>query len=541
MDIIYYILSGFIIIFIIQWKALIELRNNNKDLKTDLREKDAEKKSLADEVSNLKLKIIQLSRYQTCIDAEATAENMIRRAEDESSQKIRSAELQATTIISNAKAEISDMKGKTHINLEKSEIALNDAVTKAKTIIDDAEIRAREIAGEAYDLSKNIAVYEKALTSIKNIVKGYGFDYIKPLDSILDNLATEYGFTEAGKELVQARDLTKRLVSNGLAATCGYVEQNRRDTAIAFILDAFNGKVDSILSLIKKDNYGTLEQKIKDAYAVVNLLARPFKNAHIQPEYLEARLAELKWGVAVIAIKAKEKEEQRAIKERIREEERARREYEKAIRDAEKQESTIRKAIEKATIQLSKANEEQRLKFEAQLNELQAQLLEAEARNQRALSMAQQTRSGHVYIISNIGSFGENVYKIGMTRRLEPLDRVRELGDASVPFPFDVHAMIFSEDAPTLETELHKLYASNQINKVNPRKEFFRLSISEIKSYLEKKNIQTQWTLIAEAAQYRETLALEESFKKNDGLKEDWIRKQGEDITNMVLEDEAIE
>ena len=273
-------------------------------------------------------------------------------------------------------------------------------------------------------------------------------------------------------------------------------------------------------------------------YYIVNILGAAFRDTKITSQYLDECLDELKWAVAVIALKNREREEQRAIKERIREEERARREYERAIRDAEKQEAAIRKAIEKATAQLAKANEEQRLKYESQLIELQQQLTEAEERNQRALSMAQQTRSGHVYIISNIGSFGENVYKIGMTRRLEPLDRVRELGDASVPFPFDVHAMIYSEDAPTLETELHKLFARNQVNKVNPRKEFFRLPITTLKEYFEKRGVQVQWTIKAEAAQYRETLSLEKAFEKNEKFESEWAAAQDQVFEQIESSDE---
>ena len=120
-----------------------------------------------------------------------------------------------------------------------------------------------------------------------------------------------------------------------------------------------------------------------------------------------------------------------------------------------------------------------------------------------------------------------------MTRRLEPLDRVRELGDASVPFPFDVHAMIFSDDAPALETELHKLFAINQVNKVNPRKEFFRLPISDIREYFDKKGVEVQWTILAEAAQYRETLALEESFAQNGHLEKQWVATQNHEMEEI--------
>jgi hypothetical protein len=161
---------------------------------------------------------------------------------------------------------------------------------------------------------------------------------------------------------------------------------------------------------------------------------------------------------------------------------------------------------------LANANEEQRKEFEAQLSDLENKLEEAEERGQRALSMAQQTRRGHVYVISNIGSFGENVFKIGMTRRLEPLDRVKELGDASVPFSFDVHAMLYSEDAPALEKELHRRFNRESVNKVNHRKEFFRTSLAEIKQMVEQQNVtEVHWTMKAEAAEYRESLAIEAS------------------------------
>jgi len=241
----------------------------------------------------------------------------------------------------------------------------------------------------------------------------------------------------------------------------------------------------------------------------VNFNGSAFRSARITDIYLQARLNELKWGVAVNEIMLEEKEEQRRIKEQLREEEKARREYEKAIKEAEKEEKVIQQAIDKATRELMLAGEEQRLALEQKLAELQSKYEEAEAKNQRALSMAQQTRSGHVYVISNIGSFGEHVYKIGMTRRLEPMDRVRELGDASVPFSFDVHAMIYSDDAPSLEKHLHRAFNDKQVNKINPRKEFFNVGIKEIRSTIQAMQIEAHWTLSADAKEYRESLAIE--------------------------------
>jgi hypothetical protein len=163
---------------------------------------------------------------------------------------------------------------------------------------------------------------------MKNILEGYGNKYIIPEDSLLDDLAEEFGFAEAGQELKKASERTRYMIRNATAATCDYVEANRRETAIAFVLDAFNGKVDSILSRVRHDNAGTLQQEIRDAFTLVNYNGKAFRDARITEEYLSARLEELKWAAIAQQIKLDEHEEQRRIKEQIREEKKARREYE---------------------------------------------------------------------------------------------------------------------------------------------------------------------------------------------------------------------
>jgi hypothetical protein len=271
-----------------------------------------------------------------------------------------------------------------------------------------------------------------------------------------------------------------------------------------------------------------LEQEIRDAFTLVNFNGKAFREARITEEYLTGRLAELKWAATAQQLKMDEREEQRRIKEQIREEEKARKEYERAIRDAAKEEDLLRKAMERAQKQIEQASAEQKAKYEQQLQELTEKLKQAEERNQRAISMAQQTKRGHVYIISNIGSFGENVYKIGLTRRLEPLDRIRELGDSSVPFEFDVHALIFSEDAPGLESQLQKHFLMMQMNKVNFRKEFFRVDLKHIREEVEKLNLGAKWTMTAEAREYHETLAIEKAMKDNPAMRQAWVNRQPE-------------
>ena len=180
---------------------------------------------------------------------------------------------------------------------------------------------------------------------------------------------------------------------------------------LKFVLGTFNGKVDTVLSRLKPNNQGKLVQEIKDAYALVNRDGEVYKNARIQEEYLDARLEEVKWGVAVLKIKEKSREEQRAIREQIREEQRAKKEIEKAIKQAEREEGLVNKAIAKIRKQFEEASEAEKAKLEIQLQELNVKLAEAEEKGKKAISMAQQTKQGHVYIISNLGSFGENVYE----------------------------------------------------------------------------------------------------------------------------------
>jgi hypothetical protein len=431
--------------------------------------------------------------------------------------------------------------------LEEDRRRTNDAVqahltrasNEASTIVRQARAEAEEIAGEALAAKANLQVYRNEAVALKNKIEGYGHLYVLPGHSLLDDLADQFGFAEAGEKLKAARQRTRQLVKTGGSATCDYVEGNRRETAVAFVTDAFNGKVDSVLARVKADNAGTLRQEVLDAFALVNLNGRAFRNARIEGAYLDSRLEELRWAAVAQELKNVEREEQRQIKERIREEEKARREYERAMKEAAKEEETIKKALEKVRKEVSKASDDQRARYEAQLEELMVKLQAAEQKNQRALSMAQQTKTGHVYVISNIGSFGEEVYKIGLTRRLEPLDRIKELGDASVPFEFDVHALIASDDAPALERALHRHFLAAQVNKVNPRKEFFKVSLRQIRSELDGMGVKAAWTMVAEAAEYRESTAIDKAITDSPANREAWVNRQL--VLDPVVMDEAEE
>ncbi|MBM7420157.1 MULTISPECIES: DUF4041 domain-containing protein [Chryseobacterium] len=518
---------------------ILKYQTENSSLKTNLQ--SAKKDLSYIQITNreLKDKIAELSKYQNIIDVKIECEYLLKKAQKDYEKLRERGNLELSEAEKNAKESRRSIKELTEKKQREIELLYENAVRESKRIIDNAENKAETIGGDAYRSLREADEIASRIQAMKNVIKGYGNEYLVPSYTLLDELAEDFGHKDAGENLKKLRQNNKMMIINRQAGICEYMDNERQKTAVDFVIDAYNGKVDSILSTVRKDNYGILKQKIEDAFQLVNFNGKAFRNARISEIYHQARLEELKWAVVAQELRAAELEEQRQIREQIREEEKARKEFEKAIKDAEKEEQTLKRLIEKAEAQVSRANEEQKALFQQKLEELQGKLEQAEEKNQRAISMAQQTKTGNVYVISNIGSFGEHVYKIGMTRRLEPLDRVRELGDASVPFEFDVHAMIYSEDAPALERQLHKKFLKNQLNKINPRKEFFRLDLSDLKNHIETIGINCKWTLLAEAKQYRETLKLEEEMKTDKTLEAEW--EQYQKIANPVSYEEVIE
>jgi hypothetical protein len=280
---------------------------------------------------------------------------------------------------------------------------------------------------------------------------------------------------------------------------------------------AFNGECDSLIGSVKWNNVETYEKRIDKSFDAINKMNKS-NDVHITTELLNLKHDELRLTHEYALKKQEEKEEQRRIREQIREEEKARRDFDKAIKETEKEEKMLQKAMEKARQELKKSSNEEKAKYENQLNELLLKLEEAEAKNKRAISMAQQTKSGHVYVISNLGSFGENVYKIGMTRRLDPMDRVLELGDASVPFRFDVHAMIYSDNAPELENKLHKIFHKKRLNHVNLRREYFDITLEEIENVVKENYSEIEFTKVAEASEYRESRVIRKKLENDEKL-----------------------
>jgi hypothetical protein len=254
------------------------------------------------------------------------------------------------------------------------------------------------------------------------------------------------------------------------------------------MLRAFNGESEAAVARVTWNNMTKMEERIRKAFEAINNLGTVI-GVSIAQAYAELALKELRLTYEYEQKKRDVAEEQREIRERLKEEERAQREAQKAQEEAAKDESRFEKALLKARGEMARANGAELELLQGKLAALEQSLAEAQAQKARAKSMAELTKSGYVYVISNMGSFGEHVYKIGMTRRLDPMDRVRELGDASVPFEFDVHAMVYVDDAPRLESDFHRHFAAQRVNLLNTRKEFFAVPIEAIGSFVQQRGL----------------------------------------------------
>ena len=294
--------------------------------------------------------------------------------------------------------------------------------------------------------------------------------------------------------------LHKHIIDQGLVIST-------RDSVIKYPLhpiykmceDFIQLNIANIVKEMKFSDWETVKMKASTLISDVNSLLLSYTSTTFDDDYLNSVYNYIEAKYLIV-------HKQEIEKEKAREEREAQREYERAIKKAQKDEEKAQEALEKKKRELAEEQTQEKiLKLNEQIKELEKALMDAKELRERAISMAQQTKSGYVYIISNIGSFGQNIFKIGMTRRLDPMERILELSNASVPFPFDVHAFIFSNDAPALEAELHRVFDDRKVNAVNYRKEYYRVTLDEIKAVINEKGINAEFIEEPDAFQYRES------------------------------------
>ncbi|MFP2963002.1 DUF4041 domain-containing protein [Myxococcus sp. 1LA] len=381
---------------------------------------------------------------------------------------------------------------------------------QAETAAREAEVRRQQAQVERAQLEDTLSRLTAELRPLEEeaVLRSYGL--YKPI----------YNFSTSEKyegRLEDIRERQKDMLKDKKAAYCttewevnGSKAEGRKQTerTLKLMLRAFNGEADACVAKVTYKNVKAMEARIQKAADAITELAR-IQQCFIDAKYVSLKLDELHLAHEYEEKRQQEKDEQRRIREQMREEETAQRELERARLEAEREARRDEEALRKARVEFEQSSGAQQQKLQERIAELERRLAE-DLERQRAISQAQLTRTGHVYVISNIGSFGEDVYKVGMTRRLVPQDRIDELGDASVPFEFDVHAIIRTQDAPKLESELHRTFANRRVNRINERKEFFRVSLDEIAEAVRNHHGDFELTRVAEAAEYRKSLALAE-------------------------------
>jgi uncharacterized protein DUF4041/Meiotically Up-regulated Gene 113 (MUG113) protein len=420
------------------------------------------------------------------------------------------------------------------IDAEKESLNIrNQALKEAGNIRNSTTTELEDIRKYASDdLTQIISLNEKAEKNLEKITSQiaslqsqkkqlqHGVDLLEEKDLLYSQGLYEphYDFEKLidyERQIVTVRKKQKLKIKEEEAIKYSAIMKNAESTRaiknfMKVILRAFNSECDFLISKVNYKNVVVFEKRIEKSYDQINKLSSSLA-IEITKEYMNLKIKELQIVHEFEEKKEEEAEKQRQIKEIMRDELKAERELEKAQQEAEKEERIYESALNKALAEAQTATGKKQEVLQGKIALLQAQLEEALEKKERAISRAQQTKSGHVYVISNIGSFGEDIYKIGMTRRLEPLDRVKELSSASVPFEFDVHAVIYSSNAPELENNLHKACDIYRLNRVNARKEFFKIDIDKIEEFAKQHDPGICFSKVPEAKDYRTSVMIEKA------------------------------
>lgn len=389
----------------------------------------------------------------------------------------------------------------------RSAIDMGKLCKEKEQTLQDLENKIAQAISNYSQLSQEYQAKTKDLLVLNDELEMESFSLYRP----------KYAFSNSDgykEKLEDIREQQKQMIKEKSAAICdtewsveGSKAKGRAfaNEMIKLFLRSFNNECDMAIQTVKFSNYDRCRERINKSYTTINGLGRT-NTVHISPRYKELKLEELLLAYEYQRKKQEEKEALQELRAQQREEAKLAKEIEAARKEAEKERKHYMQALEKLGVQLSSAAEKDRAALIEKQNELMGFLDDINAKMEDIDYRQSNQRAGYVYIISNIGSFGEGVYKIGMTRRLDPMERVYELGDASVPFRFDVHAMIFSDDAPKLEAALHNAFASKRVNAVNTRREYFRVSLDEIKDVVRRNHDKTvEFYDVAEAQQYRES------------------------------------
>ncbi len=391
----------------------------------------------------------------------------------------------------------------------------------------DAEAAARrqEVEGELVGVRAEILAQRKAVDAVRTDYarKRQTLDQLEAQLAVYDERLSfaelgvyeahfDFSDSETFKERVRSiRETQKEIVRMKRAVTCeaqwtveGSAAKGRTmtDRQIRLTLRAFNNECEAAIANTRWNNVNAMEKRIRNAGTQIDKM-NASSQVVIEQDYLELKLQELFLTHEYREALKREREERAEAARLAREEQKLVREAAKAQKEEEKYLELLKSAREEI-LGTDAAGMD---RMQERIAGLEADLARAHDASERARSMAEMTRSGYVYVISNVGSFGDEIVKIGLTRRLDPEDRIKELGDASVPFTFDTHAMIYSDDAPSLEAALHAEFDVRRVNAANYRKEFFRVELDEVEQAVARLAPDAAFFKDREAQEYHETLA----------------------------------
>lgn len=390
-------------------------------------------------------------------------------------------------------------------------LAVREATAEARQRLQTAESTIAERRAEASRLDVEIAAKKAQIVETDDRLLLQEFGLFEPkyrLTSSADYKAALDRIRDRQKEMVRIGSAFIKATNWTVNGSEAEGRRMIRDYS-KLIVRAFNTECDATVEAVKFFNVEPSRARIRRSFDVLSKLGARM-NVGIATAYLDAKLQELDLAFEFQMKKQEEKEEAKKLREQQREEAKLQREIDAAREALSKEERHYRRALVSMEARLAKADAEaDRALIEAEIATIRERIGEVEAKRQDVDFRAQSASAGYVYVISNIGAFGEGVFKIGVTRRLEPMDRIDELGDASVPFDFDVHALVFSDDAYRLELALHRHFSATRLNRVNGRKEFFRGTIEEIEAVLRDVFAKpVEVNRLAEAEEYRQSRRL---------------------------------
>lgn len=494
-------------------KEYAQLKKSIDIKKLELENLISEESSLQSEI-NTKSKLLEnkeklIQDFKSIVEAENN---------DKREVIIRAAEAEAENIKNEANEELS---------------SLLMTVNQRKIENEELNIENTKLQKEINRYMNQARKFKSQLVGLKNFEERFPHTIdLNGVDSILDELRSELDdeslvgtiirlhlHSDNSKELKKLSNATKKEITNLLTAYENRYTTKANKTIYNLMIIGLQSEMQILLYKLTYEKLDVTKQLVKDIMTKYLVIAAEGNKAilptitkfisEIEPLYLELVDIEYRYYI----YRQREKEEQKAIKEQMKQEAEERKALEAERKKLEQEENKFKTEIERNREILESETDEIKIQqLRSRLLELELQLDSVENKKEEIASLAL-GKAGYVYIISNMGSFGDNTFKIGMTRRMEPQQRVDELGSASVPFRFDVHALIFSDDAVGLESELHKKLSNHRVNKVNYRKEFFKTDIASLELLVEEIDPTAEFNTTMFAEEYNQTLALEENLK----------------------------